>query len=94
MKYSIVILMLLLASCTNPTAPEPEYILHIDVRPANGGTVTVNQQHGLVTLEAIPTDGWMFFEWREDVTSRDSVIEFQLEEDTYIVALFIPVYGL
>ena len=94
MKYSLVILLLLLASCTNPTSPETEYILHVDVRPANGGTVTVNQQNELVTLKARPADGWMFFEWREDVTSRDSVIQFQLEKDTYIVALFIPVYGL
>lgn len=91
MKYLII--LLLLAGCGVTSAEEP-YILNAKAAPSQGGTVIVTNHNGTATAEAVPTEGWMFFEWRGDSTSREKQITIVMDSDKELTALFIPVYGL
>lgn len=50
---------------------------------------TTEYSHGTaVKLTAVPSDGWVFFEWRGDVVGEESEIVIQIEGETVVEAVF------
>ena len=72
------------------TILKPELEINVE---GEGSTEPVEGTHTfkkgtVVTLKAIPTDGWKFDEWKGDATGTDNTIEIKMDEDMEITAVF------
>lgn len=77
---------------TQVTNPPKQYTVATSVQPANGGIVTPSggkyNTHAKAILTAMPADGYVFHHWGGNVTSSESTVSFNVNEDMSIVAYF------
>jgi len=74
------------------TPPVPKHRLHIDVVPANGGTVTgagVFTGSPSVPIEAKAKPGWKFVRWSGDLNSTANPTQITLDSNKAVTANFV-----
>ena len=69
-----------------------QYNLITSVEPANGGIITPSTNkynvHAKVVLTTMPADGYEFHHWGGDISSSESTVSFNIDEDMSVVAYF------
>lgn len=82
--------VLLLLSCS--TESTPVYTLTTTASPVGGGTITPNlgsfNEGETVSIQAIPSDGWLFSKWEQDLSTSANPINITMTKDYNIVGVF------
>ena len=77
---------------TQGTTQIKQYNLNTSVEPANGGIINPSNNkynvHARVILTVMPADGYDFHHWGGDISSSESTISFNIDEDMSVVAYF------
>jgi len=86
---SIISIVLLISCTTNST---PVYTLTTTINPVEGGEIIPNKgsydEGEVVSLQAIPTDGWMFSRWEQDLNTTANPMNITMNRDHNIVGVF------
>ena len=97
----LISLVLLCVGCSSDDKPAPEtFTVTITNDTPEGGTVSISpeqtsyQDGTTVTLTATPETGWSFMEWTGGVTSTNNPLEFVVDGNKVITAVFerLPFY--
>ncbi|MFC1947397.1 YbhB/YbcL family Raf kinase inhibitor-like protein [Chloroflexota bacterium] len=77
---------------TQGTTTVKQYTLSTTVEPANGGIITPSNDkynvHAKVILTAMPADKYEFHHWGGDISSSESTVSFNIDDDMSVVAYF------
>ena len=73
--------------------PVVTYTLSVGVSPADGGSVSPSsgefEEGTEVSVEAVPTEGWIFDRWSGDIDSEENPLVFEIERNTSLTANFV-----
>lgn len=74
------------------------YSLTTTVEPENSGTITPSsgnfEQGTPLSLTVQPSEGFEFREWHGDASGQNNPLQFTIQKNTELIALFRPVYDL
>lgn len=89
----IPVITLLFLGCTKDSDDETiQFSINVSVTPTEGGVVTPTSgtydEGTLVTIEAIPSNGYSFVEWTGSIQSTDNPVIRTMDSDMDITAVF------
>lgn len=91
-RLSLIFCLSIFVAC-NDDGMDKVMTLTIDVIPsAESGSVTPDEGEYAhkepITLEAVPSDGWLFSRWEGDVTTEANPLVISMYKDYHVVAIF------
>lgn len=99
--YLLILLIAIAVGCSGSTSSDSDFRLNVNIEPEGAGTVspdggsyTAGEQ---ITLQAEAAEGWSFSGWKNDVVSDQNPLQFSIEQNMVITAVFIsdqPVVSL
>lgn len=77
--------------------PEEQFSLIINIQGEGSVSKFIDKATYLpgeeVSLQATPAEGWVFVEWRQDLSGSTNPINLNISGNTSITAVFVPVLG-
>lgn len=86
------VVTLIVVSCGTENSPPATFTLTTSVSPAEGGSVSPTQgsfeEDETVSLQARPTEGWVFSRWEQDLNTTANPMNITMNQDYNVVGVF------
>lgn len=90
-KFILLVSLLIIFGCEKEV-PLDIFNFTVSSSPIEGGTISTKsgeyQEGTTITIEAIPTNGYIFKEWIGDIQGTDNPLSFTIESDKNITGVF------